>query len=146
MTAPFWKEKTLSEMTPAEWESLCDGCGQCCLHKLEDADTGELLITEVACRLLDVQTCRCRHYAERLRYVPDCIHLTAAKIHEFHWLPPTCAYRLLAEGRDLPDWHPLITGTAESVHRAGISVQSWAISEREAGPLEDHVVAVVAGR
>ncbi len=108
--------------------------------------TGDLMITNVACRLLDVATCRCRHYDQRLRYVPDCVHLTADKIHEFHWLPPTCAYRLLAEGQDLPDWHPLITGTADTVHSAGISVQSWAISEREAGPLEDHVVAVVSGR
>jgi len=146
MTAPFWRTTPLADMTPAEWESLCDGCGQCCLHKLEDADTGDLMITNVACRLLDVATCRCRHYAKRLRYVPDCIHLTADKIHEFHWLPPTCAYRLLAEGQDLPDWHPLITGTADTVHSAGISVQSWAISEREAGQLEDHVVAVVSGR
>lgn len=145
-TEPFWRRKTLAQMTAAEWESLCDGCGQCCLHKLEDARTGDLLLTRVACRLLDVASCRCSNYAQRRRYVPDCIHLTADRIHEFHWLPSTCAYRLLAEGNGLPDWHPLITGTSDSVHQAGISVRAWAISERQAGSLEDNVVAVVAGR
>lgn len=128
-------------MTRAEWESLCDGCGKCCLHKLEDADTGEVRFTEVACRLLDPDTCRCTRYAERKRLVPDCLILSAARARRTEWLPRTCAYRLLAEGKDLPRWHPLVSGDPQSVHRAGMSVRGRTVGERDAGDLEDHVVA-----
>lgn len=140
---PFWKTKTLAEMSAAEWESLCDGCGQCCLHKLEDEDTGEIAITDVACRLLDLHLCRCTRYAERSRLVPDCVILSLQNVGELRWMPETCAYRLVAEGRDLPSWHPLVSGDPESVHRAGISIRGRAISERDAGDLEDHVVAIL---
>lgn len=128
-------------MTRAEWESLCDGCGKCCLHKLEDADTGEVRFTEVACRLLDPDTCRCTRYAERKRLVPDCLILSAARARRTEWLPRTCAYRLLAEGKDLPRWHPLVSGDPQSVHRAGMSVRGRTVGERDAGDLEDHIVA-----
>ena len=137
---PFWKRKSLSAMTRAEWESLCDGCGRCCLHKIRDEDTEEVHFTNVACRLLDTQGCGCRDYPNRRDHVPDCVQLRAKMLPALDWLPPTCAYHLLARGQDLPDWHPLVSGDPESVHRAGISVRGRAISEREAGPLEDHVV------
>lgn len=140
---PFWKHKSLLEMTAEEWESLCDGCGQCCLHKLEDEDTGELAITNVACRLLDLNSCRCTRYSERNRFVPDCVVLTKENVGSLHWMPGTCAYRLLSEGQDLAWWHPLVSGDPETVHEAKISVRSRAISEREAGNLEDHVVALL---
>ena len=139
-TEPFWRTKTLAEMTRAEWESLCDGCGRCCLHKLRDEDTGELGWTNVACRLLDTATCRCSDYANRKARVPDCVKLTAKKVAAIDWLPPTCAYRLLAEGHDLPWWHPLVSGDPETVVTAGVSVRGKAIREREAGALEDHLV------
>ena len=126
-------------MTTGEWESLCDGCAKCCLEKLEDVDTGAIAYTNVACRLLDLGTCRCTNYAERIRWVPDCVPLRHDNVADLHWMPSTCAYRLLAEGRDLPDWHPLVTGDAESVHRAGVSVRGRAVSERQAGDLEDHI-------
>lgn len=137
---PFWREKRLEEMNPAEWESLCDGCGKCCLNKLEDIDTGELAYTNVACRLLDLGTCRCTRYPERSRLVPDCVTLTPDNIAGLRWMPSTCAYRLLAEGKELPYWHPLVSGDPDSVHRAGISVRGRAISERRAGPLEHHIL------
>jgi uncharacterized cysteine cluster protein YcgN (CxxCxxCC family) len=142
MTKPpgFWREKPLSAMTRAEWESLCDGCGRCCLHKLRDADTDEISFTNVACRLLDLTSCRCADYANRRRRVPDCVQLTPAKLKTVDWLPPTCAYRLLEEGRDLYPWHPLISGTAETVRAAGIAIAGRALSERDAGPLEHHLV------
>ncbi|MEX1147533.1 MAG: YcgN family cysteine cluster protein [Sphingomonadales bacterium] len=143
---PFWKQKSLSAMTRAEWESLCDGCGRCCLHKLEDEDTGHVATTRVACRLLDITACRCTRYAERKRLVPDCVTLDAVNVHHLSWMPDTCAYRLLAEGHDLPKWHPLVTGTPDSVHRAGISVRKIAISERDAGDLEDHIITLDADR
>lgn len=117
-------------MTRAEWESLCDGCGKCCLHKVEDSDSGEIWYTRVACRLLDLASCRCTRYAERSRYVPDCIALTPELISEFHWLPATCAYRLVAEGKPLFDWHPLVSGDPDSVHRAGISIRGRARTEQ----------------
>jgi len=126
---PFWRRKSLREMTRAEWESLCDGCGQCCLVKLEDEDTGELFHTRLACRLLDVSTCRCSDYANRHAKVPDCVQLNADSVGELDWMPATCAYRLVAAGRDLPDWHPLVSGDPDSVHRSGISIRSWARSE-----------------
>ena len=137
--APFWKTKPLAAMTQAEWESLCDGCGRCCLHKLREDDSERLHHTEVACRLLDCGTARCRDYAGRQRRVPDCIQLTPAMLDEIDWLPPSCAYRMLAEGRDLAPWHPLVSGDPGSVARAGLSVAGRCVSEREAGALEDHV-------
>ena len=147
MTAPvpFWQTKTLEEMTPEEWESLCDGCGRCCLHKLrfetpkKDGE-GDLGFTNVACRLLDLDTCRCSKYETRRRYVPDCVSLTPAEVRSIDWLPPSCAYRLLAEGRDLAWWHPLVSGNTDTVHQAGISVAGRAVGERVAGPLEHHIV------
>jgi len=137
---PFWRRKTLAEMSPAEWESLCDGCGQCCLHKLEDADTGEIQDTNVACRLLDIASCRCRHYTERSQRVAECAVLTPDNVGELAWLPDTCAYRLRHQGEDLPAWHPLVSGDPETVVRAGISVRGRVIPETEAGPLETHIV------
>lgn len=137
---PFWQRKPLARMTRAEWESLCDGCGRCCLHKLRDADTGRLHYTNVACRLLDLHACRCSDYARRHAQVPDCIRLTPARVARLDWLPPSCAYRLLQEGKDLPPWHPLVCGDPEAVHRAGASVRGRAVPERAAGRLEDHVV------
>lgn len=130
----------MSEMSPSEWESLCDGCGKCCLHKLEDEDSGEIHYTNVACRLLNLGTCGCRHYSERQKYIPDCIQLEAAMVGRLRWLPSTCAYRLLSEGRPLPWWHPLVSGRAETVHEAGVSVRGRAIAENRAGPLDDHIV------
>jgi len=120
---PFWQVKSLAEMSAEEWESLCDGCGRCCLVKLEDEDTERVVYTDLACHMFDEGTCRCRAYEERLREVPDCVQLTPETVQKIDWLPPSCAYRRLAEGRDLPDWHPLITGDPESVHRAGASVR-----------------------
>jgi uncharacterized cysteine cluster protein YcgN (CxxCxxCC family) len=138
--APFWKTKTLHEMTTAEWESLCDGCGRCCLHKLRDEDTEALSFTSVACRLLDLDACRCSRYPVRQVHVPDCVALTPDGLDTIDWLPPSCAYRLLHEGRELRWWHPLVSGDPETVHAAGISVRGRAVSEREAGPLEEYVV------
>ena len=123
MPEPFWKTKTLEEMSAAEWESLCDGCGKCCLSKLEDEDTGDIYFTTVGCRLLDSQACRCRDYANRTALVSDCVRLTPQSVCTISWLPSTCAYRLIAEGRDLYWWHHLISGSTDTVHQAGISVR-----------------------
>jgi len=137
---PFWTEKALADMTPEEWESLCDGCARCCLEKLQDTETDEISYTEVACAMLNLETCRCANYAERQRYMPDCVALTQHNVAELKWMPSTCAYRLLAEGKPLPAWHPLITGDPLSAMKAGISVKGRAVAEHDAGDLEDHIV------
>ncbi|MEC9066661.1 MAG: YcgN family cysteine cluster protein [Pseudomonadota bacterium] len=135
----FW-ELPLADLSREEWESLCDGCGRCCLHKIEDADSGEIADTNVACKLLDTDTARCSDYRHRKAYVPDCLRLTLKIVDEVEWLPETCAYRRRAAGQPLPEWHHLLTGDRDAVHRAGASVAGRAISEREAGPLEHHIV------
>jgi len=139
----FWKRVPLKNLTPREWESLCDGCGKCCLNKLEDEDTGEVAFTRVACRLLDGDSCRCAQYAIRRTLVPECVFLTPKTLPQVaYWLPRTCAYRLLHEGKPLHDWHPLISGDPESVHRAGISVRGWTVPEFEVPEeeWEDHII------
>lgn len=123
MSEPFWKTKTLAEMSEAEWESLCDGCGKCCLVGLEDEDTGEIYLTDVACKLLDGDACRCSDYPNRQKLVGDCVKLTPQNVPELHWLPKTCAYRLVAAKRDLFWWHPLISGSVDTVHEANVSVR-----------------------
>ena len=136
MRARFW-ELPLDDLDREEWEALCDGCGKCCLNKLEFEDTGELVFTCISCKLLDTETARCKSYANRHDFVPNCVVLTPGKIAEIsYWLPATCAYRLRFDGQPLPEWHPLLTGEAESVHRAGMSVRGWAISEAKV-PEED---------
>jgi uncharacterized cysteine cluster protein YcgN (CxxCxxCC family) len=140
--APFWRSKSLAEMSREEWESLCDGCGRCCLNKLEYEDTGQIEWTDVACRLLDDHSCRCGDYANRHKRVPDCVALTAANVPALSWLPPTCAYRLVEEGTDLYWWHPLVSGDPETVHDAGISVRDRTVSESvvPVARLDEHVV------
>ena len=128
-TRPFWETKSLAEMSAREWESLCDGCGLCCLVRFEDEDGGEIVPTRVACRLFDDHLCRCGDYSDRRRQVPDCIKLTPHNIAALPWMPGSCAYRRLHEGKPLPGWHPLITGDPESVHAAGVSVRGQTISE-----------------
>lgn len=130
MTAPFWETKSLAEMSRAEWEALCDGCARCCLHKLEDEETGDLYFTSIACRELDLDCCRCQHYGERQQRVPECVILHPGQTEALAWMPASCAYRRLAEGKPLPQWHPLLSGRADSVHEAGVSVRSYAISEQ----------------
>ncbi|MEO0991025.1 MAG: YcgN family cysteine cluster protein [Pseudomonadota bacterium] len=128
----YWEVVPLKNMTTREWEALCDGCGRCCLNKLEDEETGEVALTRVACRLLDGETCRCAQYDIRRQFVPECISLTPKTIEQHaYWLPETCAYKLLWDGKTLYDWHPLISGTPDSVHRAGVSVQGWTVPEFE---------------
>jgi len=140
--APFWETKPLSAMTDDEWESLCDGCARCCLHKLEDEETGEVHYTDIACRLLDLGRCRCRRYAERTRLVPDCVSLRGAPPEAFRWMPSTCAYRRLAEGKPLEWWHPLVSGDPRTVHEAGISVRGRVVRERDVHPddAQDRIV------
>jgi uncharacterized cysteine cluster protein YcgN (CxxCxxCC family) len=135
----FW-EKPLASLDRAEWEALCDGCGKCCLHKLEDEDSGAIHATNVACRLLDRHSGRCTNYRGRKAYVPDCIRLTSSGVGALAWLPSTCAYRLRSEGKALPGWHYLVCGDREAVHRAGMSIRGWTVSEDEAGDLENHLV------
>ena len=139
-TGRFWEDKPLEALDRAEWESLCDGCGKCCIHKLEDDETGELYPTNVACKLLDRHSGRCSDYRHRRAFVPECVRLTPKLLRELDWLPESCAYRLVAEGKPLHDWHPLISGDPESVHRAGQSVRGWTVSEVDAGDLESHIV------
>jgi uncharacterized cysteine cluster protein YcgN (CxxCxxCC family) len=137
---PFWKTKSLEQMTTDEWESLCDGCGRCCLHKLRYEETNEISFTNVACRLLDLDSCRCSDYPRRQRRVPDCVSLSPAALHEIDWLPPSCAYRRISGGLGLEWWHHLVSGDPDTVHQAGVSVRGRVISERRAGALEAHVV------
>jgi uncharacterized protein len=139
----FWEKKPLRKMTRREWEALCDGCGKCCLNKLEDEETGEVALTRVACRLLDDATCRCAQYEIRHQFVPECIVLRPDNLDTHaYWMPRTCAYRLLWEGKPLFDWHPLISGSAQSVHDAGVSVQGWTVPESETPEedWEDHII------
>ena len=136
----FWETKKLAEMTAEEWESLCDNCGKCCLHKLEDEDTGKIAYTSVACRLINLNTCRCTRYNERTKLVAECLDIRKLDVEKYNWLPSTCAYRLLNEGKELPSWHPLLTGSPASVKRAGVSISSYAIKESMAMDLEDHII------
>ena len=143
LTPRFWERKPLKSLNKAEWEALCDGCGRCCLNKLEDGETGQVVLTRVACRLLDDETCRCAQYDIRHQFVPECIVMSPATIEEHaYWMPRTCAYRLLWGGKPLYDWHPLISGTAQSVHDAGISVQGRTVSEFETpeDEWEEHII------
>jgi uncharacterized protein len=141
---PFWRRKSLEEMTDSEWESLCDGCARCCLNKLEEEGTDRTFYTNVGCRLLDGETCRCRDYKHRLEKVDDCVRLTPKNIKRITWLPPSCAYVLLAEGKDLYWWHPLVSGDPQTVHAAGVSVRSHALASENDVPdedLEEHIVS-----
>ena len=126
---PFWKTKNMAEMSPSEWESLCDSCGKCCCIRLEDEDTAAIYITDVACKLFDPNTCRCTDYANRSKKVPDCVTLTPENVDKLHWMPKTCAYRLVAEGKDLPEHHHLISGSYDTIHQVGYSVQHAVVSE-----------------
>jgi uncharacterized cysteine cluster protein YcgN (CxxCxxCC family) len=134
---PFWKIKTLEQMDQREWESLCDGCGLCCLNKLEDWDTGEVVFTSVRCRLMDGDSCRCTDYENRQATVPECIQLTPTAVDEIPWLPPTCGYRLVRENRDLYWWHPLVSGDPDTVHQAGISARGHETVCESVVPTED---------
>jgi uncharacterized protein len=134
---PFWVTKTLSEMNPREWESLCDGCGLCCLIRFENEDDGEVIPTRVHCQLFDAQKCQCTDYANRKAKVPDCIKLTPDNIEALQWMPLSCAYRRLYEGKSLPLWHPLVTGDPQSTHRSGVSIRGQTISELSLAEVED---------
>ena len=136
----FWVHTPLDQLTQAEWESLCDGCAKCCLYKFEDIDTREVLYTNVHCRLLDAEACRCADYPNRSTRVPDCVAITPDVLADPYWLPSTCAYRLLAEGKDLPTWHPLRTGNATSVRTAGHCIGGRTVCEDDADDLEQHLI------
>ena len=140
LTGRFWDDVPLAKLDRAQWEALCDGCGKCCLHKLEDEETGELIATNVACRLLDRRSGQCSNYRHRRAFVSECVRLTAGNVDSIDWLPSTCAYRLRAAGLPLPDWHYLVSGDREAVHRVGESVRGWTFSEDDAGDLEHHMV------
>ena len=135
----FW-EMPLEQLDRGQWEALCDGCGKCCLHKLEDADTGEVMATNVACKLLDRHTGLCSSYRTRRAFVPDCVRLTQSNVDRLHWMPSTCAYRLRAADLPLPEWHYRVCGDREAVHSAGMSVRGWTVGEAEAGDLEHHLI------
>jgi len=138
---PFWQTVKLADMTAAQWEALCDGCAKCCLVKLQDEDSGEIVFTDIVCNLLDQQSCRCAHYEERTKLVPDCVKLSKDNLDKIDFMPPSCAYRLLHEGKDLPQWHPLVSGRADSVVEAGMSVKGRVIAEMAFdGDSEDRVV------
>ncbi len=143
-STPFWRSKTLEEMTEAEWESLCDGCGRCCLVKLEDEDSGRIHATDIGCRLFDAGTCRCHDYANRSKTVPDCVTLTPDAVRSLSWLPPTCAYRLIGEGKGLPWWHPLVSGDPETVIAAGVSVRGKVHANEDEVAEEEIVERIVA--
>jgi uncharacterized cysteine cluster protein YcgN (CxxCxxCC family) len=136
----FWETKKLSEMTTEEWESICDGCGKCCLNKLENEDNGEIVFTSVVCNLINLDSCRCTRYSERTTLVPECLDLKQHDFAEYNWLPSTCAYRLLADGEKLPSWHPLVSGSQDTVKEAGVSICSYAMKESEIDDLEDHII------
>ena len=140
---PFWHVKTLDELSRQEWEALCDGCGKCCLLKLEDEDTGRIYVTDVACKLLDCETCQCSNYPDRKRFVPDCVTLDAGSVRALDWLPSTCAYRLRGEGKALEWWHPLVSGDPETVHQAGVSARHRILSEPDVDEedLPDRIVS-----
>tara|TARA_B110000008_G_scaffold70112_1_gene71178 strand:- start:129 stop:569 length:441 start_codon:yes stop_codon:yes gene_type:complete len=139
---PFWETTSLKDMTRKQWESLCDGCALCCLHKLEDEDTEEVYYTDVHCRYMDTTNCNCTVYLERQEKVPNCVWLTPDQASEFHWLPDSCAYRVLAEGRKLADWHPLISGDPNSVHEAGVSIKGKGVADNQVAEedWEDHII------
>jgi len=141
MDPDFWRHKSLTEMTPQEWEALCDRCAKCCLHKLEDADTRAIYFTNVHCKLLDTRSCLCTDYPNRHQRVSDCVAITPEALADPYWLPATCAYRLLAEGKPLPDWHPLVSGDPHSVAASGNDLSGGRfVSEEEAGPLDHHLI------
>ncbi|APG61597.1 hypothetical protein LPB140_00645 [Sphingorhabdus lutea] len=135
----FW-ELPLEKLDRAEWEALCDGCGKCCLHKVEDDDTGDIYHTNIACKLLDLESARCSDYRHRKIFVPDCLRLSRSRIREYSWLPPTCSYVLRADDQPLPEWHYLISGDTQSIYNAGQSVRGRVISENDAGPIERHIL------
>jgi uncharacterized cysteine cluster protein YcgN (CxxCxxCC family) len=137
---PFWKQVPLSEMSREQWESLCDGCAKCCLQKFEDEETREIFFTNIVCDLLDTENCRCTHYSERSQRVPSCVTLTPADLEDPYWLPTTCAYRLLAEGKEIPAWHPLVSGSDDSVVLSGNSIQGRVVRESEADYWEHHLI------
>jgi len=139
MSKNFWEYKNLDDMTPSEWEQLCDGCAKCCLQKLEDEDTGIIYATNVVCQYLDQQTCQCNEYKNRSTIVPDCATLTIKNLHQVYYMPLSCSYRILAEGRTLPQWHPLLSKDKESVHESGNSVRGKVISELETDDLMHHL-------
>lgn len=140
MTGKFWEDTPLNKLDRAQWEALCDGCGKCCVHKLEDEETGELLPTNVSCRLLDRETALCSNYKHRHAFVAECVRLTPAKLAQIDWLPSSCAYRLREDGKPLPGWHYLVCGDRDAIHRAGMSVRGRTISEDDAGELEHHLI------
>lgn len=141
----FWKTKTLSEMTTEEWESLCDGCAKCCLHKLENEETGDVFFTSIACHLIDLNSCRCTRYSERAQLVPDCVDLRKLNTEQYYWLPSTCAYRLLHEGKDLPAWHPLTSKKSTSLHDLGISIRTYAQKASEDDDLDNLEAYIIDG-
>ncbi|MAV62928.1 MAG: YcgN family cysteine cluster protein [Alphaproteobacteria bacterium] len=136
----FWETKSLNQMTKVEWESLCDGCGKCCLHKLEDIDTGEISVSNVSCSFLDQTSCKCKDYKNRNENVPDCIQLDLKNLKKLDWLPSTCAYRLIDEGESLHDWHHLISGSSETIHERGMSVRDCSVNESSLKNVEEYIL------